>query len=77
MGFSAFGKWLIVIGIICLILGIILLFIGRIPIPFGKLPGDIHVQKEKWSFHFPIVTCIVLSIFLTLLLNFLFWLFRK
>ena len=77
MGFSAFGKWLILIGITCLILGTILLFIGKIPVPLGKLPGDIHIQKEKWSVYFPVVTSIIVSLFLTLVINFLFWIFRK
>ena len=40
---------------------------------FGRLPGDIHVSRETYSFHFPVVTCLVIS----LLLSFLFWLFRK
>ncbi|MBI4550459.1 MAG: DUF2905 domain-containing protein [Candidatus Omnitrophica bacterium] len=39
----------------------------------GRLPGDIHIQKENFSFHFPIVTCLVISLMLTLLFN---W-FRK
>jgi len=39
----------------------------------GRLPGDIHYTKGQFSFHFPIVTCLLLSALLTLL----FWLFRK
>lgn len=39
----------------------------------GRLPGDVHFTGEKFSFHFPIVTCLVISAALTLLL----WLFRK
>ena len=39
----------------------------------GRLPGDINYTKENFSFHFPIVTCLLLSALLTLLL----WLFRK
>jgi len=39
----------------------------------GRLPGDISVQKGNFSFYFPIVTCIVISVVLTLLS----WLFRR
>jgi hypothetical protein len=41
--------------------------------PFGHLPGDINVVREGLSFHFPIVTCIVISIVLSLVL----WIFRR
>jgi ribose/xylose/arabinose/galactoside ABC-type transport system permease subunit len=40
-------------------------------LPFGRLPGDIHVVREGFSFHFPIVTCLVVSVLLTLLIWFL------
>jgi hypothetical protein len=39
----------------------------------GRLPGDIHYSRGNFAFHFPLVTCILVS----LLLTFLFWLFRK
>jgi hypothetical protein len=42
-------------------------------LPLGRLPGDIVIQRERGSFYFPIVTCIVLSVLLTLV----FSLFRK
>jgi hypothetical protein len=42
-------------------------------LPFGRLPGDIHVVKEGFSFHFPIVTCIVVSLLVSLIL----WIFRR
>jgi hypothetical protein len=40
-------------------------------IPFGRLPGDIVIRKGSGTFYFPLVTCIVLSIILTLVLSFL------
>ena len=40
-------------------------------VPFGRLPGDIVVRRGSFSFYFPIVTCIVLSLLATLLLSFL------
>ena len=69
------GKYLIILGIIIVVVGVVLLFWGKIPF-LGKLPGDIKIEKENFTFYFPIVTSIALSIILTLI----FWLinyFRK
>jgi hypothetical protein len=65
------GKWLIIFGVLLIISGILLIF--KVPIPFGKLPGDIVIQGKNFSFYFPIVSCIILSIILSLL----FYLFSK
>ncbi|WP_164668497.1 DUF2905 domain-containing protein [Virgibacillus doumboii] len=54
------GKLFIVLGIIFLIIGVIWTF-------FGKLPGDISFKKGNFSFHFPIMTSIVVSIILSLI----------
>jgi hypothetical protein len=43
----------------------------------GHLPGDIHYQCKNTSFHFPVVTCIVMSIVLTIVLNLVLRLFRR
>ena len=52
----------------------LLIWLGaKFGIPFGKLPGDIHVQKEKFSFYFPIVTCILVSVVLSLVM----WIFNR
>ncbi|WP_229508055.1 DUF2905 domain-containing protein [Massilia sp. Dwa41.01b] len=42
-------------------------------LPFGRLPGDIHVVREGFSFSFPVVTCIVISIVVSVIL----WLFKR
>lgn len=42
-------------------------------LPLGRLPGDIHIVREGFSFHFPIVTCIVISVLLSVLI----WFFRR
>jgi hypothetical protein len=69
-GFETMGKMLILIGLFVLVLGLILTFAPRLKIPFlGRLPGDIRIEREGFSFHFPIVTCIVLSVLLTIVLN--------
>ena len=66
------GKVLVVIGLMLVAVGAIL-WSGVGKGWFGRLPGDIHVERENFSFHFPIVTCLILSLMLTVILR----LFRK
>ncbi len=69
-GFETMGKMLILMGLFVLVVGLIMTFAPRLRIPFlGRLPGDIRIEREGFSFYFPLVTCILLSIVLTLLLN--------
>ncbi len=65
------GKMLIYLGIILVVVGCVIHFGGKI-IPFGKLPGDINIVGENSSFHFPVVTCIIISIVLSVLANLFF-----
>lgn len=62
------GKILLVIGGIIVILGLILVFSQHIPF-LGKLPGDILIKKNGFSFYFPIVTLLILSILITVVVN--------
>jgi uncharacterized membrane protein (DUF106 family) len=62
------GKILLIVGGIIVILGLILIFSQHIPF-LGKLPGDIFVKKEGFSFYFPIVTLLILSILVTIIVN--------
>ena len=64
-------RLLIVLGIVILLAGIAWPWIMRIG--FGRLPGDINVERDGWSFHFPLMTSVIVSLVLTLLV----WLFRK
>ena len=66
------GKFLVVIGVVIAAVGV-LLWTGIGKGWLGRLPGDIHYTKGDFSFHFPIVTCLLLS----LLVTFFLWLFRK
>ncbi|MBO8163856.1 MAG: DUF2905 domain-containing protein [Brevibacillus sp.] len=68
------AKLLVVIGAVLIVAGLIWQFGGRY-LPFGRLPGDIVVEKENVRFYFPIVTCIIISILLTLG-SYLFRLFK-
>jgi heme/copper-type cytochrome/quinol oxidase subunit 2 len=65
------GGILIIFGIVLIIIGFLLTStnIGK---HLGKLPGDINIKRENVSFHFPIVTCILISIILTILINLFF-----
>jgi len=67
-----FGKLMIFAGIFLLILGILFFFGDKIPI-IGKLPGDIYIKKKNFTFYFPIVTSILISLLISLIL----YLFRK
>jgi hypothetical protein len=60
-----FGKMLVLFGGILLATGVLLISFGKIPW-IGKLPGDIYVQKKNFVFYFPLATCILISIILTL-----------
>ena len=57
------------IGILLVVVGLLMEFGGKF-LPLGHLPGDIHITSEHGSFYFPIVTCVVISIILSVLLNF-------
>ena len=65
---SHLGRIIIVFGLCIVLLGVFVLFAGKIPF-IGNLPGDIHIRRPGFGFHFPIVTCLVLSILLTVVLN--------
>jgi len=64
-------RLLILLGALILAAGLAWPWLKRLP--FGRLPGDIHVVREGFGFHFPIVTCIVISVVITLIL----WIFRR
>lgn len=65
------GKLLILFGVIIVVLGLALTFGPRIPF-LGRLPGDIAVDRGNVHFYFPIVTCLILSVVLTIILNLFF-----
>ncbi len=70
--FAQTGKLLLVLGLVIAFIGLFMMFGGRIPF-LGKLPGDIVIRRENFSFYFPLGTCILISIIITLILR----LFRK
>lgn len=67
-----FGRILMYVGLFLVVLGLLISFAGRIPW-IGHLPGDIYIQRERFSFYFPITTGLLISAVLTLVL----YLFRR
>ncbi len=66
------GKYLIFVGFLLIVLGVVLTYGPKLPFPLGRLPGDILIRRDHFTFSFPIVTCLILSLLLTLLLNLFF-----
>ena len=65
------NRILILIGLCCIIVGLFWPWLRTLP--FGRLPGDIVIVRDNVRFFFPITTCIVISVVVSIL----FWLFRK
>ncbi len=76
MDVGNFGKWLFGFGLLVAVVGLLLWLGSRIGLPIGRLPGDIQVSGERWSFYFPLMSCIVLSAILTVALNIILRFFR-
>ncbi len=66
LGTGELGRVLIVLGLIFLFLGIII-SLGGFPGWLGNLPGDIRIERENFSFYFPLTTMILLSLLLNLI----------
>lgn len=71
VGLGGLGRMLMMIGGLVFVLGLVLSLFGRTGL--GRLPGDIVVQRGGWTFYFPIVTMILVS----LLLSAILWLLRR
>lgn len=65
---SAMGKLFIILGIVLIVIGLLFILGDKVPY-IGRLPGDIIIKRERFSFYFPITTCIIISIILTLLFS--------
>jgi len=71
-----FGMMLVVMGGVIAALGAVFLLSDKFPF-LGRLPGDIHIEGKSSSFHFPVVTCLIASVVLTVVLNVIVRLLRK
>jgi hypothetical protein len=67
------GRLLINVGILLVIVGLAMVLGERLGIRFGRLPGDIHIEGRRGGFYFPIVTCLLVSVVLSLIS----WLFTR
>jgi hypothetical protein len=67
------GRWLIGAGILLVVAGILVMLGDRVGIRLGRLPGDIRVEGRHGAFYFPVVTCILISVVVSLIS----WLFRS
>lgn len=65
------GRWLIITGVLLIVLGIAWPWLTKLGL--GRLPGDIHVEREGFSFHFPLMTSILVSLVISVLI----WIFRR
>ena len=65
------ARWLIIAGVILIAVGLAWPLLAKLGL--GRLPGDIHIERDGYSFYFPITTGLIVSIVLSLL----FWLLRK
>jgi hypothetical protein len=64
-------QFLILFGVLLVVLGLAWPWISKLP--WGRLPGDISITRANFSFHFPLMTCLIISLVITLVL----WLWRK
>jgi hypothetical protein len=71
--FRELGRVLLMLGGLLVLVGAFFYFGGKLPFRLGRLPGDIVYKGEHTTFYFPIVTCIVLSVGLSLI----FWLLSR
>lgn len=62
------GKLLLVLGGVIILVGAALLLAGRFNLPLGRLPGDIVYRGKNTAFYFPLTTCIVISVVLSLII---------
>jgi uncharacterized membrane-anchored protein len=67
---SGFGKTLILIGIVLVVAGVIFSFAGKLPSWLGHLPGDLTIERSGFTYYFPLTTCILISVLISLVLYF-------
>jgi Protein of unknown function (DUF2905) len=65
------AKWLVIVGIVFVVIGLVWPWLSRLGI--GHLPGDIYIERKGFNFYFPLTSSVIVS----LVLSFLFWIFRK
>jgi hypothetical protein len=74
---SSTGKIVIIAGLLIVLIGVLIYFFGNKMNFLGKLPGDIRIEKENFSFYFPITTCILVSILATGIVKLVQWFLNR
>jgi hypothetical protein len=74
---SSAGRWIFIFGILLMLIGGIVWIAGRSGLPLGKLPGDVRIEFGSFSCFLPLASSIIMSIFLTVVLNLLLRLLKK
>ena len=67
---AGLGKILIYLGLMLIVIGVVLTLAGKMPW-LGRLPGDISIERDNFSFYFPLATSILISVIISLVLYFL------
>jgi hypothetical protein len=63
------ARYIILAGVTLIIVGALMFGLGKLNLPLGRLPGDIRIEGQNGSFYFPLTTCILISIILSVLWN--------
>jgi Protein of unknown function (DUF2905) len=64
----ALGRGLIIAGVLLVALGVMVMLSSRLPFKLGRLPGDIFYQGRNGSFYFPVVTCLLISVLVSVVM---------
>lgn len=70
---NGLGRPLIIMGLLLVVAGLMISFAPKLPTWLGRLPGDISIKRDNFSFHFPIVTCLIISAIISLIM----WLLKR
>jgi hypothetical protein len=70
---NGLGRPLIIMGLLLVVAGLLISFAPKLPTWLGHLPGDINIKRDNFSFHFPLMTCLLISA----ILSFIMWLLRR
>jgi hypothetical protein len=65
------GRTVLGLGVLLVVVGAAMMLAGKIPW-LGHLPGDIQVERDRFSFYFPVATCLVVSVVLSVVLKLIF-----
>ena len=71
------ARIFIILGFAFLVIGGLIFLLGRFNFPLGRLPGDIRIEGKQGSFYFPLTTCLLISVVLTLVANLILRLLKK